>query len=146
MSVEFMYRYEWKTYAVLGIDGDAEAPKLPNPKVELIVFDVMSETKKGYWLGFKSLSMKMRWVSKVAKKRYAHPTKEEALQNFITRTENRCKILEWDASCCRLAIGRAKKMLEELQFNEAQKVIEGTMKVESRDKILSNKYGPIVRE
>ncbi len=33
---KLFYRYEARTYAVLGMDGDYESPKFPNPKIQLM--------------------------------------------------------------------------------------------------------------
>ena len=75
------YRYEAIQYASLGIDGEYESPKIPNPKVELRTYNLYKETPKGYWIGYGNLvDAKLRgqahWVSKTAKKRFAYPTKK----------------------------------------------------------------------
>lgn len=45
-------------------------------------FYVMSETPKGWWI---NVDGKKTWISKTAKKRYAYPTREEALESFRCR-------------------------------------------------------------
>ena len=109
------YRYEAVEYASLGIDGDYESSKIPNPKVELKTYNLFKETPKGYWIGYGSLgNRKLRghghWVSKTSKKRFAYPTKKEALENFIKRNEWRVMILKRQIWSCDLAIMRAKSM------------------------------------
>lgn len=88
------YRYEAREYAVLGMDGDYESSPFPNPKLELREFVLKKETPKGYWIGSEHWNLGQRWIPKVSKKRYAYPTKEEAMINFIKRTEKRVGILK----------------------------------------------------
>lgn len=114
VSVSF-YRYEVIQYGSLGIDGEYEPPKIPNPKIELRTYNLYKETPKGYWIGYGNLvDGKLRgqahWVSKTAKKRFAYPTKKEALDNFIKRNEKRVKILKRQIWSCEIAISVAKSM------------------------------------
>lgn len=51
-------------------------------------FEVIKETPKGYWIEGKC------WISKTSKKRYAHPTKEEAWKSFKARKARQIKILK----------------------------------------------------
>lgn len=95
------------------IDGDYESPKFPNPKVQLRTYNLFKETPKGYWIGYGSLNEgKLRsqghWISKTSKKRFAYPTKKEALENFIKRNERQIKILEFNIWFCKAAISIAK--------------------------------------
>jgi len=75
-------------------------------EVYLIKFELLKETPKGYWIkedfGFK------KWVSKTAKKRFAYPTKKEALINLIKRKERQIRILE-------SRLNEAKNVLKEGQ-------------------------------
>jgi len=89
------YRYEAIQYAEHDIDGELVSPKIPNPTIELREYDILKETLKGYWIGHKEFpELSKRWVSKTSKKKFAYPTKDEALINFIKCTEKRIKILE----------------------------------------------------
>lgn len=111
-NIQF-YRYEAVSYASLSYDGDYVVPLIPNIKLQLQTYNLIKETPKGYWIGYGfpiegKLSSKGRWVSKTARKRYAFPTKEEALNNFIKRTEKRLKILSTQADHCKYSIGLAK--------------------------------------
>lgn len=67
------------------------------PRISLEEFEVLSETPKGYWINiyhfFNDRKMGMKWVSKTGKKRFAYPTKEEALESFRARTSRCIKIL-----------------------------------------------------
>lgn len=55
---------------------------LKNPTEYIAV----SETKCGYWIVYKHYTAgKKRWISKTSVKRFAYPTKKEALVNYIFR-------------------------------------------------------------
>lgn len=109
------YRYEAVQYAEHDYDGELVSPKFPNPSVELRKYDMVKETPKGYWIGYVSpigrrIGEWARWVSKTSKKRYAYPTKEEALNNFIKRSEKRVKILKHQVTFTEIAINVAKQI------------------------------------
>lgn len=113
MNKEF-YRYESVEYASQDINGDFVSPTFPNPKLNLITLNLFRETPKGYWIGYgdiNGLHGYERWVSKTARKRYAYPTKEEALNNFIKRNEKRIKILSRQISVCQIVVEEAKQLL-----------------------------------
>jgi len=107
------YRYEEKEYANFDHDGEYVSPSIPRPKVELLEFNLFSETPKGYWIGyggFEGLRGHKKWIGKTAKKRYAHPTKKEALQSFIKRKEKQVKILKYQLMSAEFALSTAKNM------------------------------------
>lgn len=110
------YRYEAVNYASMDETGDFVAPKFPNTVLELREFNMRKETPKGYWIGYGSweederLRGTSKWVSKTSKRRFAHPTKEEALNYFIKRTEKRISIMQYQISSCRIALGLAKQL------------------------------------
>ena len=74
-------------------------------------FTLAKETPGGYWisLGLHSIS-KDKWISKSSKKRYAYPTKEEALINYIKRTEKRLRILESQIKLCKTGLSQANEL------------------------------------
>jgi len=108
------YRYETIQYASLGMDGEYVSSPIPNPTLQLIEYDMLKETPKGYWIGFGGFGYDKynwkKWVSKTSVKRYAYPTKEEALQNFIKRTERRIKIMKYQLLSCEIGLGKAKNI------------------------------------
>jgi hypothetical protein len=73
-----LYRYN-RCYE---IDGQAN--------IDVETFPVIRETAKSYFI---HLNGAERRISKDGKKRYAYPTKEEALINFKKRTQMCVKIL-----------------------------------------------------
>lgn len=110
------YRYKIVQYASLGIDGEYHSPPFPNPSLELEEYNLHKETPKGYWIGYGTLDgyhSKSFWVSKTAKKRYAYPTKDEALTNFIKRNERRVNILKRQVMTCEIAIDKAQNLFQE---------------------------------
>lgn len=108
------YRYEAVEYG--SIDGDYIFSAVLSPKLVLYTYNLWKETPKGYWIGIgvpfnkEEISRLGRWVSKTAKKRYAYPSKEEALVNFIKRTERRIEILTHQLEVCKISIDVAKQM------------------------------------
>lgn len=89
-------------------------------------YPVIRETPKGYWIEIdrkhishmdyeeeQTISIE-KWVSKTSLKRYAYPTKEEALQNYIARKNRQINILNRqlkDAKDC-LDLARKGKVEE----------------------------------
>jgi hypothetical protein len=109
------YRYEAVVYAEHDHDGELVSPIFRNPKIELRRFDLIQETPKGYWIGsflngWDETPYFKKWVTKTSKKRYAYPTKAEALQNYIKRTEKRIKILKSQLQECQSGLSKAKAM------------------------------------
>jgi hypothetical protein len=107
------YRYEIVEYAVMGDDGEYVDSHFPNPCVELREYDLIGETPKGYWVGYSmghGNYIWKKWVSKTSKKRFAYPTTEEAMTNFILRTEKRINILDWQLQVCKISINLAKNI------------------------------------
>lgn len=110
------YRYEARIYAEHDHDGELISPRIRIPKIELTTFNLHKETPKGYWIGWghpdNGLRSHSRWVSKTAKKRYAYPTKEEAMTNYIKRTEYRIRILKSLLEECEHGLMKAKAIVK----------------------------------
>lgn len=107
------YRYETIQYANMDSETESISSRIPDIKIILHEFNLFRETPKGYWIGYgypDGLHDKGRWVSKTTKKRYAYPTKKEALNNFIKRTEKRVKILNAQLNACEISINLAKNI------------------------------------
>ena len=69
----------------------------PDPEVCLKEFVSEKETPKGYWIrplvgGY--FGIREKWIPKVSRKRYAYPTKEEALESFILRKKRQIQYLK----------------------------------------------------
>ena len=110
------YRYEVVQYASMGIDGEYERSRFPNPVLQLREYDLLKETPKGYWIGygiFDKFSWK-KWIPKESRKRFAYPTKEEAIMNYIIRTKKRTGILQYQIDSCKISLNLAEEVKKEL--------------------------------
>ena len=104
------YRYEARSYAAVDHDGDLVRPAFPDVRLTLMTFNLHRETPKGYWIGYghpDGFNSPSKWVSKTARKRYAYPTKEQALENYVKRTERRVKILKAQLHRVEIGLDRA---------------------------------------
>jgi hypothetical protein len=104
------YRYEVVHYAT-GRDIDGEYTGHSTPILECHEYDLIKETPKGYQIGYSFLNRPYKWIPKVSKKKYAYLTKEEALNNYIKRTERRLKILKTQIESCKDGLYLANKIL-----------------------------------
>ena len=59
----------------------------------LRVFNLVKETQCGYWIEIEL--GKNKWVSKTSVKRFAYPTKREALNSFIARKKRQTELLRY---------------------------------------------------
>lgn len=79
-----LYRYEG--------EQDSHWMSFATYKIVLKTLQIIKETPKGYWI--RDHVYWKKWVSKDGRKRYAYPTKAEALVNFKLRKEKQRKILK----------------------------------------------------
>jgi hypothetical protein len=63
-------------------------------RVDRRKFEVIKETPCGYWIRLYESFDDKKWVSKVAKKRFAYPSRSEALTNFKARKRRQMEILQ----------------------------------------------------
>lgn len=71
----------------------------PEPHLWLKEFVLDKETPKGYWirpLMYGYMGLWKKWIPKVSRKRFAYPTKLEALQSFIARKKKQIKYCKSD--------------------------------------------------
>ena len=87
-----------------------------SPQLETLY--LVRETKCGYWISysrhyreedeekwFRQWAERKRWISKTTRKRFAYPTKEEALFNYLMRKYRAVQI-------CRGRLEKQERMLE----------------------------------
>lgn len=81
------YRYE------LAFEGIDEENSIVITKLNK--YNLVKETPKGYWIRIaNSNASPSKWISKTANKRFAHTSKEKAIDGFIQRQKDRIKILK----------------------------------------------------
>lgn len=85
-----LYRYKAQRYSVV-IDADREQYGVSDPQLCLETYLVEKETPCGYWINCWGCLSGKRWVSKTTTKRFAHSTKEGALQAFLRRKKAHVK-------------------------------------------------------
>lgn len=79
-----LYRYDDVSFA--SMDENYIGPG----RIEIVLseYPVIKETPKGYWIGY----CYKRWVSRTSKKRFAHPTKDQAWNSFRIRKQRQIEI------------------------------------------------------
>ena len=82
-----------------------------NLSVIQTVDEYVKETEKGYWITERDWPSYKKWIPKQSKKRFAYPTKKEALNNYILRTKRRMKILNSQLEYCKEGISTAENMI-----------------------------------
>jgi len=80
-------------------------------EVTLSTFAVVAETPKGYWLTYWGHSKDV-WVSKDSMKRWAYPTKKEAICGFLKRKRKYIRILKHQLQKTEMAIPIAEEILD----------------------------------
>jgi hypothetical protein len=81
------YRYEERRWS----QGEGFRPRL---EVALVEFDVVKRTPRGVWVVYRGMTIGRRFVLDGARRRYACPTKEEAMESFVARKRKQAKIYE----------------------------------------------------
>lgn len=78
---------------------------IPGVKVNLQEYNLVKETPKGYWINiFNTHDGLSIWISKTSRKRFAYPTRMEALFSFKMRTQKRLKIARLTINLCEQAL------------------------------------------
>ncbi len=82
--------------------------------VYLYEYSLVKETPCGYWISFHfGLSENQRWISKKSRKKFAYPSKAEALNSFGRRKYRQIKILENQLSRAKAAYANYERMVRE---------------------------------
>lgn len=115
---EIWYRYEDVRYAS-SINEFGESTGDSRADYHLREYEVLRHTPKGVWLIAKIGNWRCppeRFVLKAARKRYACPTKEEAMVSFLARKERQLSILRHQAKHVKDVIKLvAKRKQEEIR-------------------------------
>jgi hypothetical protein len=88
--------------------GDIAKSSFHNVTLKLREYDLISETPKGYWVGF--WGRKYKWVPKNSKKAFAYTDKSRALENYIKRTEISIEIMKSRLEIAKIGLNKAKNM------------------------------------
>lgn len=82
METKYLYRF------------DLKKPQTEEIAVELLKFEVLKETEKGYRINVPTAKRDTKWISKGVKQRYAFETKDLALTSALARTRRCCNLME----------------------------------------------------
>lgn len=108
------YRYQFVTYAPYGADEDYRPSPFDTPNVGIweMVYRLEKETAKGYWIvnDDSHIVVDRHWVSKESRKRFAYPSKGEAMESFKKRTTRRIAILSRSIKECKAALHAVERM------------------------------------
>jgi hypothetical protein len=83
--------------------------RLEAPELILKEYRLLRPTPKGNWINVEGYP---KWVSSDTRKRFAYPTKKEALIAFIKRTERRVKIIKNTLILCQIGLQIAEETLQ----------------------------------
>jgi hypothetical protein len=110
------YRYEILTTVPFNDTTSFKLVLLCKTDVVLVEYSLWKETDKGYWVGYgdlmdgESVKDRGKWVPKNSKKKFAYLAKDEALNNFIKRTERKIQILNNQLDIAKIALQLAKQI------------------------------------
>jgi hypothetical protein len=106
------YRYEDLRHADVNEFDDIGPTYV---KLHVRTYKVSKVTPKGVWLSYFHIGGICRFVLLEARKRFAHPTKEDALESFKARKAKQIRILEKQLEHVRSAVWQAHREERELK-------------------------------
>jgi hypothetical protein len=96
MIPQIFYRYEYH-----------------HDSLNMITYRLIKETAKGYWITENNwFAIRLKWIPKISKKRWAYPTQKEALNNYIHRSKRRIRILIGQTERTADGMKKAKKLIK----------------------------------
>ena len=95
-------------------------------RVELHIYKSIKKTQCGHWIiekGNRYLKCihKKRWISNTSKKRYAYPTKAEAINSFMIRKMRQIEIMEIRIDNIKIAYNIGKDIYKKIGKNPEYK-------------------------
>lgn len=90
------------------------------------LFVGIKQTPKGWWIipcnemGYHPEDQKKRWVSDHTDKRYAYPTKEEAMKNYLYRKGKQIQIIKGNLRGAYSAYQSAKYWMDEIEKEQKE--------------------------
>ena len=111
------YRYDGAAYGA--IEGEDAWPYVGPPRLDVILseYPVTRITSKGVWLNIYGTK---KFILSHARKRFAYPTKSEALESFIMRKKRQITICNTQIERCVAWIHKAGHILETLKNSSAE--------------------------
>ena len=109
-DIHVLYRYDY----MISYDDYYDIHPSPEIKLLLVDFNVVKHTPTGYKIDM-GYNTKQKFVVSAGKKRYAYPTKEEALRSLIARKRVHIKILNRQSSEMSGVLREAEWLLSKLQ-------------------------------
>lgn len=112
---ENYYRYQEFRYSH-GVDQFDDPLPGYDLKVELLTFDVLKKTSKGVWIGNLATGQfgSKKFILNSARKKYACPTKIDALASFLARKYRHRAILKKQLKDVEISIYQSDKLWEEM--------------------------------
>lgn len=111
------YRYRLEDCLMMASMHD-DLPLYPaRVEVRVSKIPIIKRTKCGMWVGHGEWDK--HWVRNNAVKKYAHPTKLEAIQSFIARKKRQIKIVGDQLNRAKMALAAAEQMEKEEQSNDS---------------------------
>lgn len=100
---------QWYRFEIRNI----EEPFLGAPDVKVAIeceaYPVTKETDRGVWLNYFG---ERKFVLKTATKRFAYPTRGEALKGFYFRKRRHAQILHWQLKVASAAEREAERLMQ----------------------------------
>lgn len=107
-----LFRYVDVVYSTVSIDvGGCETYGTTQPKVELYEYEVIKETKCGWWIEDDrtlSLNQTTRWISK--RGHFAFPSIEAAKTSFLCRKLAQIRLLNYQLNRAQHAYAEGQKL------------------------------------
>lgn len=104
-----LYRYEDRVYSSVSFDpGGGEHYHSTPVQIEHMEFEVVKETRCGYWINFGG----RKWVSKTSRKRFAHVSRLDAMKSFIRRKERQVTIYSTKLDRAQQALSLARDSIK----------------------------------
>lgn len=117
---EYLYRYQdWQASG--GVDEWGYSLGPSKTYVSLMTFRIIRTTPKGVWINYGCTE---KFVKLDARKRFACPTKEEALESFLARKQRQKRILSSQLQNVVSAIHIANGFKNNLESPEEHKELD----------------------
>lgn len=112
-----LFRYDDRVYSVVDVSPSGIERICNSPvRIELSTFKVLKETPCGFWIDY---AFSKKWVSKIAKKRFAWEREEEAILSLLARKNRQQSIYRLKLGKAMDAIGLAEDELRRIRVRNS---------------------------